>query len=150
MIKLLFIVVLGIFYVGFMQPQSGQTVATQPARSMVEAGSSADQIIADAFTRQQSNIQVQGHGTVTKILKDDTNGHQHQRFILRLANGRSLLVAHNTELAPRINDLKVGDTVEFYGEYEWNPKGGVLHWTHPDPRNQHPSGWLKHHGNTYQ
>lgn len=150
MIKLLFIILLGIFYVGFMQPQNGQPVATQTASHAIEASRNGDQIIADAFARQQSSIPVEGRGTVEKILKDDADGHRHQRFILRLANGHSLLVAHNTELAPRIADLQVGDAVEFGGEYEWNPKGGVLHWTHHDPRNAHLNGWLSHHGNTYQ
>ena len=40
--------------------------------------------------------------------------------------------------------------IEFYGEYEWNEKGGVVHWTHRDPRGNHESGWLKHKGSTYQ
>ena len=147
MIKLILIIALGIFYVGFMQPQNGQPAATAPA---IATAGNADQIIADAFDRQQGNIQVQGQGTVIKVLKDDREGLQHQRFILRLANGRSLLVAHNTDLAGRIANLKAGDTVEFYGEYEWNPKGGVLHWTHHDPHHHHINGWLKHNGNTYQ
>ena len=151
MTKLLLIILLGIFYVGFMQPQSGPPVSTQQiasARTAVLAG--ADQIITDAFAQQKSNIQIQGQGTVIKVLKDDREGLQHQRFILLLANGRSLLVAHNTELAGRVEGLRVGDTVEFYGEYEWNPKGGVLHWTHHDPHHHHINGWLKHNGNTYQ
>ncbi|MDE1266260.1 DUF3465 domain-containing protein, partial [Vibrio aestuarianus] len=37
-----------------------------------------------------------------------------------------------------------------YGEYEWNKKGGVMHWTHNDPNNKHPHGWLKHNGKTYE
>lgn len=150
MIKLLFIILLGVFYVGFMQPESGKPAAPVAISQSAELPARSGLEITAAFAKQQSNVQVQGQGTVAKLLKDDNNGHRHQRFILRLPDGHTVLVAHNIDLAPRIDDLKTGDTVAFYGEYEWNSKGGVVHWTHHDPRNSHPNGWLKHHGNTYQ
>ncbi len=110
----------------------------------------SDTQLATAFQNQQSNLQIKGDGVVYKTLPDDTKGSQHQRFILKLSNGLTLLVAHNIDLADRIPDLQVGDTVEFYGEYEWNEKGGVIHWTHHDPSGRHTDGWLKHNGQTYQ
>lgn len=110
----------------------------------------SDAQLATAFENQQSNLQIQGDGIVSKILPDDTKGSRHQRFILRLTNGQTLLIAHNIDLASRIDNLNVGDTVEFYGEYEWNSKGGVLHWTHRDPNGRHEAGWLKHNGQLYQ
>ena len=106
--------------------------------------------IAKAFKTQQSDLQVRASGTVIKILPDDTKGSKHQRFILKLSNQQTLLIAHNIDLAPRIPGLKVADTVEFYGEYEWNKKGGVVHWTHHDPQKKHLGGWLKHKGKIYQ
>ena len=109
-----------------------------------------DSAIQSAYDNRQSNLQIQGEGIVSKILPDDLDGSRHQRFILRLSTGLTLLVAHNIDLAPRISSLRTGDTVAFYGEYEWNPKGGVIHWTHHDPRGRHISGWLKHDGKTYQ
>ena len=109
-----------------------------------------DRALTSAFENRQSDIQVEGSGRVIKILADDTNGSKHQRFILRLSSGQTLLVAHNIDLAPRISGLSEGDTVRFYGEYEWNSKGGVVHWTHHDPRGRHIDGWLKHNGATYQ
>jgi len=108
------------------------------------------QQLTRAFENQQSDIQVRGMGIVIRTLSDDTQGSQHQRFIVKLASGKTLLIAHNIDLAPRINSLREGDRIEFYGEYEWNSKGGVLHWTHHDPRGNHENGWLKHDGFTYQ
>ncbi|AKB04790.1 DUF3465 domain-containing protein [Vibrio cholerae] len=109
-----------------------------------------DAILQQAYQSQQSDLQVQGLGQVVKVLPDDNDGSRHQKFILKLNSGQTLLVAHNIDLAPRIPNLKVGDIVEFYGEYEWNKKGGVLHWTHKDPQNRHDHGWLKHNGQVYE
>ncbi|ABV37882.1 hypothetical protein Ssed_3278 [Shewanella sediminis HAW-EB3] len=106
--------------------------------------------IAEAFNNRQSGLQVNSSGTVSKILSDDNEGSRHQRFILRLSNGQTLLIAHNIDLAPRIAGIGVGDNVAFYGQYEFNNKGGVVHWTHHDPQGRHPGGWLKHKGQTYQ
>ncbi len=106
--------------------------------------------IEKAYHDKQSNIQVQGYGKVTKILADDNKGSRHQKFLLKLPSKLTLLVAHNIDLSKKIENLKEGDDVEFYGEYEWNNKGGVLHWTHHDPRKKHKDGWLKHNGKIYE
>lgn len=103
-----------------------------------------------AYEARRSDVQVRGQGVVIKMLSDDNKGSRHQRFILRLPSGNTLLIAHNIDLAPRIDSLRVGDDVEFYGEYEWNDKGGVLHWTHDDPQGRHVAGWLRHRGVRYQ
>ncbi|MDH3316874.1 MAG: DUF3465 domain-containing protein [Gammaproteobacteria bacterium] len=118
--------------------------------SGVETESSGDKILAGAFANQRSNVQVRGSGVVKKLLADDNDGSRHQRFIVELESGQTLLIAHNIDLADRINSLKKNDQIEFYGEYEWNPRGGVLHWTHHDPAGRHPSGWIKHNGRTYR
>ena len=106
--------------------------------------------IAAAYAAQQRNVQVSGHGTVVKVLSDDNDGSRHQRFIVKLPGQQTVLIAHNINLAPRVDDLKVGDVIEFYGEYAWNARGGVVHWTHKDPRRSHPDGWLQHQGKIYQ
>jgi hypothetical protein len=103
-----------------------------------------------AYDNHQSNVQVKGSGTVIRILKDDNKGSRHQKFILKLSSGLTVLIAHNIDLAPRINSISNGDVIQFYGEYEWNNKGGVVHWTHRDPNGYHVGGWLKRNGRTYQ
>lgn len=109
-----------------------------------------DAVLKQAYETQQSNLQVQGEGQVVRILSDDHDGSRHQKFILRLGSGQTLLVAHNIDLAPRISTIAVGDVVKFYGEYEWNNKGGVMHWTHRDPNHAHAHGWLMHKGTKYE
>ena len=69
----------------------------------------------EAYKNQQSNIQVKGSGKVIRILKDDNQGSRHQKFILKLSSGNTVLIAHNIDLAPRINSISNGDTVQFYG-----------------------------------
>ena len=100
--------------------------------------------------RWYSGQQVQGSGMVLRVLPDDNDGSRHQRFILELSSGRTLLIAHNIDLAPRISSLSSGDSVSFYGQYESNPQGGVIHWTHRDPQGRHTAGWLEHNGRRYQ
>ncbi len=120
----------------------------QPSRDGASSG--GDDAAAGAFEEHRSGIQLSGEGTVTRVLADDNDGSRHQRFILRLASGQTLLVAHNIDIASRVPSLRTGDLVAFSGVYEWNSEGGTVHWTHHDPDGQHPAGWLKHDGSTYQ
>ena len=124
-------------------------VAARPGVSQV-ARERDDAVIENAFETRLGNLQVTGQGTVMKLLADDTDGSRHQRFILRLASGQTLLVAHNIDVAPRVEDLKEGDTVAFRGVYEWSEEGGTIHWTHRDPGGNHSPGRLRHEGRTYE
>jgi len=139
----------------------GSLVGTCPNKAFLIQGNSAsvsdstnpptdDSSIGRAFANRASDIQVQGEGTVIRVLPDDLDGHRHQRFLVQLASGQTLLVAHNIDIAPRIAGLTAGDSVSFNGEYVWNQKGGVIHWTHHDPQGRHVAGWIKHNRKTYQ
>lgn len=121
-------------------PESGAPVSLDTASA----------VLARAFEHRRSDIRVEGRGVVARILPDDDDGSRHQRFILRLASGQTVLVAHNIDLAPAIGSLREGDTVAFSGVYEWNSAGGVIHWTHHDPEGRHPGGWLRHGETTYR
>lgn len=131
-------------------PRQHQADSSTASSTEGYTSAGAEQVLADAFENRSSDIQVQGSGTVKRVLSDDNDGSRHQRFIIELASGQSLLVAHNIDLAGRIASLQAGDRVEFNGEYEWNERGGVIHWTHRDPQGRHVDGWIKHAGHTYQ
>ena len=106
-------------------------------------------VFEKAFKNHQSGIQVKQQGEIVKILTDDTKGSRHQRFIVKLISGHTLLVAHNIDIAKRVPGLEKGKLIIFYGEYEWNDKGGVIHWTHHDPKGFHEDGWLEYKGKRY-
>lgn len=131
---------------------AGASAASTPTAAPQAAPDRSDgsRAIAQAFAGQRGNLQVASAGTVQRTLPDDNRGSRHQRFILKLDNGHTVLVAHNIDLAPRIPNLRRGDTVAFYGEYEYTPEGGVIHWTHHDPAGRHPGGWLEHQGRRYE
>lgn len=120
---------------------------------VMEPVSCHNEDIIAAFENKQSDVQVKGCGTVIKVLADDNKGSRHQKFLLAL-NGvipeHTLLVAHNIDLAPRVPDLKQGSELMFYGEYEYNTQGGVIHWTHHDPASRHQDGWIQSQGERYQ
>lgn len=115
-----------------------------------QGGYSENSEIASAFASRQSNLQVLGEGEIIKLLPDDNKGSRHQKFIVRVPEGITILIAHNIDLAPRVPSPREGDMLEFYGEYEWTEKGGVVHWTHHDPAGRHPDGWLRYREQTYQ
>lgn len=96
--------------------------------------------------------QVLGCGTVIKVLKDDNQGSRHQKFLVKIDNypNITVLIAHNIDLAPRIEGIETKNPIRFYGEYIYNVKGGVVHWTHRDPASRHQDGWLEYKGQQYQ
>jgi len=144
--KSLFIaVVLAVVYLAF----AGISVLRHTDTVVTDSSFEGDRLLEKLYQDRRGGVQVRGSGTVTRILPDDSKGSRHQRFIVELSTGQTLLIAHNIDLAPRIEGLERGDPVEFFGEYEWNPEGGVIHWTHRDPSEQHLPGWLERKGQRY-
>ena len=107
------------------------TEQLQPASATANMDAGA---ITEAFSAQRNLPQVQGSGIVIKVLKDDTKGLKHQKFLLKVSDNVTILIAHNLDLAPRVEDIHEGDIIAFKGEYIYTPKGGTVHWTHKDPR----------------
>ena len=114
------------------------TLAPGPA----PAAPASDPVEA-AYQARRSHVWVEGAGTVDRLLRDDTKPPRHQRFVVRLIGGGTILIAHNIDLAPRV-PLKRGDTVSFRGEYIWSEQGGTVHWTHRDPQGgKNSGGWIR-------
>jgi hypothetical protein len=140
-------------------PQSAASPATQaPAKPKVLAPDEAHDVtlptsnsaVERAMARHAHDVHVEGSGVVVSVMRDDNVGERHQRILLRLPAGQSLLIVHNIDIAPRVDDLRPGDIVQFDGEYVWNDLGGLVHWTHHDPSGRHPTGFLLVRGHKYQ
>ncbi len=133
-------------------PASGTAAPPPPPEAAYRDGgvsSRGEPRVETLIRERRSGVMVDTRGIVVKTLRDDNDGSRHQRFLFELASGNTLLVAHNIDLAPRV-PLREGDEVRVYGQYEWNEKGGVLHWTHHDPAKRHEEGWIEHRGRRYE
>lgn len=112
-------------------------------------GSNGDEAVHRAFENQADEVPVEVEGEIVRLLSDDLEGSRHQRFILRLDSGHTLLISHNIDLAPRV-PAELGERVVVSGDYAWNDRGGVVHWTHHDPRGRRSGGWIRHRGQLYR
>jgi hypothetical protein len=101
-----------------------------------------------AYAKTDTGRWIEDSGLVLRLLPDDDHGSQHQRFVIRLRSGQTLLIAHNTDVAERI-PVALGDRLHFRGLYEWNDLGGLVHWTHRDPMGVEDGGWVRYRRRVY-
>ncbi|EIJ33126.1 DUF3465 domain-containing protein [Thiothrix nivea] len=143
-------------YQHFQPPANSGGQAKAPAASVNTAsgGQQADDYpqavakIRQSATNPDAKFWTTVSGEVVKLLKDDREGSQHQRFLLKIAPDITLLVAHNIDLAERV-PVQIGGEVIISGEYVWNNRGGVMHWTHHDPQGRR-GGWIEYHNQRYE
>ena len=128
------------------------TSACAPTTSTGSYVAANNDAICQAFSNQQSRVEVVADGTVTRDLglRGGRNG-THEGYLLRLNSGCNdvLKVETNVDLTGPV-PIHVGDRAIVKGEYEWTRLGGVLHWTHHDPRGRHEGGFVQVGGATYQ
>jgi hypothetical protein len=141
-------------YQHFQQPnkppsQSSAPVAAETRSNTVNSGDYRAAI--DKIRRSKNDPDAKFwttvQGNIVKVLSDDTEGSPHQRFLVQLSPDTTLLVAHNVDLAQRV-PVQAGQSVIISGEYVWNNRGGVLHWTHHDPKGR-KGGWIELAGKHY-
>lgn len=100
------------------------------------------------YDKNDSGEWVEAAGLVCRLLRDDPDGSRHQRFVLDLRNGQTVLIAHNLDLATRV-PVGLGDRIRFRGMYEWNDLGGLVHWTHHDPQGVESGGFIRYRARLY-
>ena len=111
-----------------------------------------DRAVCDAYSGQRSHVEVVADGTITRLFGvAQGRVSPHEGFLLRLASGCSLVVRveANTDFTGPI-PLREGQSVAVKGEYEYYPGGGVVHWTHRDPRGRHEGGYISSGGQVYE
>lgn len=108
--------------------------------------------VEQAFEQKVSDVPVTIQGRVTKILTDDTGDTPHQRFIVEVHSGHTILIAHNLQRAYRV-PINLSDRIEVHGSYVWNKYGGILHNTHHyagecvgSKCTPHEDGWINYAG----
>lgn len=102
-----------------------------------------------SYGKGDSGEWIEDTGFVRKLIRDDIDGSRHQRFIIELRGGQTLLIAHNIDIAKRV-PVGLGDRVRFRGLYEWNDLGGVVHWTHRDPHQDEDGGYIEYRTRRYE
>jgi hypothetical protein len=100
------------------------------------------------YGKSDTGTWIEESGLVCRLIPDDNDGARHQRFILDLRNGQTVLMAHNIDLAERV-PLGLGDRIRFRGMYEWNEQGGLVHWTHHDPLGIEDGGFIRYRSKAY-
>lgn len=109
-----------------------------------------DAAIVQDFQARRSHVEVTADGTVVTIFPDrSSSSGVHEQFIVRLSSGGiTVEIEHNISIGRRV-PVNQGDSVIVHGEYIWNSKGGLIHFTHHDPQGTHEGGYIKDNGGIY-
>lgn len=133
------------FSSAFAGPAQGAPV-TKPGQQV--ASGDAALVQAGAAQKQVNFLTAKGL-IVSELLKPDTQGNPHQKFNVRLSDGRVVMIVSNLDMCENV-PVQVGDVVSAGGQFI--PTGhasGLLHWTHKDPRKQRPDGFIELKGHVY-
>jgi hypothetical protein len=118
--------------------------------SAATAGSQAAvgcRFVSDDFSSHRSGVWVVLGARVQRLLPDSVGQYRHQRFLVRCPAGQTVLVVNDVSLGERV-PVRVGDEVGIRGEYVWNFRGGLVHFTHHDPGGGQ-GGWILRNGHVY-
>lgn len=111
-----------------------------------------DAAVCDAYQAGRSHVEVVAQGTIARVLGvAPGRTSPHEGFLMRLDSAchATVRVEANTDFTGTF-PLAPGDRVVVKGEYEYYRIGGVIHWTHRDPRGRHEGGFIQAGGQTYE
>lgn len=107
--------------------------------------------VCEAYHAGRSHVEVVAQGTITRVL-GVTAGRTspHEGFLIRLDSACrvTVRVEANADFTGTF-PIVPGTRAVVKGEYEYYPIGGVVHWTHRDPRGRHEGGFVEVGGRTY-
>jgi hypothetical protein len=112
-----------------------------------ESGDAANGAVYGAWAGHRSRIEVTATGNVARILgtRSGPSG-RHEGFLVHLrgaaGHGLTVRVEDNVDVTGPI-PLAPGDEVEVRGEYIYDQRGGLIHFTHRDRRGRHPGGYVR-------
>lgn len=148
--RILFFVAVILVYAVYAWQQRSTAPPPHPAREETSAAfQEGESAVLELYRERRSGVMVEVDARVIELLADDTRPPRHQRFVVALSRGHTLLISHNIDLAPRA-PITVGDRARIRGQYEWNERGGVVHWTHHDPRGRRRGGFIRHREQEYR
>jgi Protein of unknown function (DUF3465) len=110
-------------------------------------GADSNAGVYEAWRAQRSQVEVTASGSVARLLglRRGPSG-LHEGFLMHLrgdaGHGLTVRVEDNVDITGEI-PLAEGDAVEVRGEYVYDSRGGVIHYTHHDPRGRHPAGYVR-------
>ncbi|MDQ2858547.1 MAG: DUF3465 domain-containing protein [Candidatus Eremiobacteraeota bacterium] len=110
--------------------------------------------VYDAWRAQRSRVEVTASGSIVRLLGNRVGrSGEHAGFLLHLrgaaGHGLTVRVEDNVDLTGRL-ELTEGADAEVRGEYIYTARGGVIHYTHRDPRGHHAAGYVRTGGRFYQ
>ncbi len=117
----------------------------ETANAALSSGIPDYEILKAMNNRKQVNFVEGSDLEVIKILPDDTSGLEHQKWTVKLSDGRTMQAIYNLDMCERV-PLKVGDVVAMGGQFIWTNQGGILHWLHHDPKGRRPDGYVELNG----
>lgn len=106
------------------------------------------QLVAAVQNRRDVDFLQAAKVIVTRILPDDTQGLQHQRWYVKLSSGASVFAVYNIDLSKRV-PLEVNQSMSMGGQFKMTNQGPLIHWLHEDPKHRRPDGYVDVNGQRY-